>query len=527
MSRPANALRSRHLLAGLLLLAWFGATAGVRPLLLPDEGRYAGVAWEMLRSGDWLTPTLDGLPFFHKPPLFYWITAGALSIFGVNEWAARAASILGAALGTMALYLFVRRWSGERLATLAAVALAVQPLQFLGGQFANLDMLVAGLITATVLLCAQAILSSEAGQPHRIALLLACASAALGVLAKGLIAIVLPALVMLSWLALRRRLGSVKRLLSVAGVLVFAAIAFPWFVAMQWRFDDFFDYFFVFQHFKRYAGTGFNNVQPFWFFPVVLAIFSLPWLPWWVVAARRRGDPSPNQHAVRQLMLVWIAVVLVFFSVPRSKLLGYILPLVPPLAYLVAEALHTLVSPSSRARLLWVASAALSAAISIGAVFVGAAQLQYTTRDFGTLLREMRGPRDAVFMLGQYFYDVPFYARLQLPIGVVDQWSRADLRQVDNWRKELADGASFLPDAARQRLLDTAELPLALCAAPVSWVLGRTRSRDAIAYLASATVVHERNGTTLWKVERSEPTLAAALACPPPAADGYAEPVVR
>ena len=79
-----------------LTLCWLGFTAGLRPLLLPDEGRYVGVAWEMLRSGDWLTPTLNGLPFFHKPPLFYWITAASMSVFGLHEWAARLAPVLGA-----------------------------------------------------------------------------------------------------------------------------------------------------------------------------------------------------------------------------------------------------------------------------------------------------------------------------------------------------------------------------------------------------------------------------------------------
>ena len=76
-----------------VVLAWLAASAWLRPLQLPDEGRYVGVTWEMLRSGDWLTPTLDGLPYFHKPPLFYWITAGSMALFGLDEAAARAAPL--------------------------------------------------------------------------------------------------------------------------------------------------------------------------------------------------------------------------------------------------------------------------------------------------------------------------------------------------------------------------------------------------------------------------------------------------
>jgi 4-amino-4-deoxy-L-arabinose transferase-like glycosyltransferase len=116
----------------LLTVAWLAATAWVRPLMLPDEGRYVAVAWEMLHSGQWLTPTLDGLPFFHKPPLFYWITAASLKLFGMGELAARAAPILGATLGALSLYAFTHRWRGQALARRVLLVLAVQPLFFVG-----------------------------------------------------------------------------------------------------------------------------------------------------------------------------------------------------------------------------------------------------------------------------------------------------------------------------------------------------------------------------------------------------------
>ena len=98
MSTPPLKRWDTAIVLGIVLL-WLAATAWMRPLMHPDEGRYATVAWEMLRSGDWLTPTLDGMPFFHKPPLFYWITAAALWLLGPIEIAARTASLLGASLG--------------------------------------------------------------------------------------------------------------------------------------------------------------------------------------------------------------------------------------------------------------------------------------------------------------------------------------------------------------------------------------------------------------------------------------------
>jgi len=144
------------------LFAWLLATAWMRPLMAPDEGRYGGVALAMLRSGDWLVPRLDGLPFFHKPPLFYWIGAAAMSVAGPVEWAARLPSVLGGAVAAAALFLFLRRWSTARLALLSTVVLATTPFFFLGAQFANLDMLVAGCISATVLLAAGAALARDA-----------------------------------------------------------------------------------------------------------------------------------------------------------------------------------------------------------------------------------------------------------------------------------------------------------------------------------------------------------------------------
>ena len=339
-------LSHRSLLRGvpgvaLLSLIWLAVLAWPRPLMLPDEGRYVGVAWEMIRSGDWLVPTLNGLPYFHKPPLFYWITAASMSIFGPGEWAARAAPLLGAWVGAMATFLFVRRWWGERSAGLALVVLMAQPLFYIGGQFANLDMLVAGCITTTIILLGHAALEAERGGDARTIVLGAYLAAALGVLAKGLIGAVLPAVVIAVWLGSGRRWRTLAALLSPAGLAVFLAVAAPWFIAMQWHFAGFMDYFFVVQHFKRFAAGGFNNVQPFWFYPAVLLLFTLPWLPWLrpLVARGRLSDSARGD--LRLLMLLWLAVIVLFFSLPASKLLGYILPAVPPLAVLLADGIES------------------------------------------------------------------------------------------------------------------------------------------------------------------------------------------
>lgn len=168
--------------AALLWLAW---SAGLRPLELPDEGRYVGVAWEGLRSGQWLVPLLNGEPFFHKPPLFYWITEASLSLFGSSALAARTAPLLGGWMAAVSLWWLLRRWSGPALARVALLVLLAMPLTLLGSQYANLDMLVAGCVSATVCLAADALLRRQQGLPWRRVLVAAHAVAGLGVLAKA------------------------------------------------------------------------------------------------------------------------------------------------------------------------------------------------------------------------------------------------------------------------------------------------------------------------------------------------------
>jgi 4-amino-4-deoxy-L-arabinose transferase-like glycosyltransferase len=494
-----------------LALLWLAATAWVRPLMLPDEGRYAAVAWEMLRSGDWLTPTLNGLPFFHKPPLFYWITAAAMSLFGVNGWAARAAPMFGAWLGAFALYLFVRRWVSARTARLSLIVLLTQPLFYLGGQYANLDMLVAGCISATILLLAHAALSHERALPYRGALAGGYAMAAVGMLAKGLIGFVLPGLVLVAWLLLRRQWRTLLALIWWPGVIVFMLVAAPWFIAMQSRFPAFLDYFFIVQHFKRFAEGGFNNPMPFWFYPAVLLLFSLPWLPWLHRLFRRDYLGDSERGPVRLLMALWLIAITGFFSLPQSKLLGYILPAVPPLAFLTADAFRSIASPSATARRMWWAGALLGVLFSFGAVAAYALKAKDSSRELAGVLAVQRGERDAVFMLHQYAYDLPFYARLREPVTVVDDWASPEIKRHDDWRKELVDAGQFAPVLAASVLIAPAALPAALCRNRVNWLIGP--SGVGYPFLALAEKVSSQREVTLWKIEPARPGLANALGC--------------
>lgn len=482
--RAAATAHPAWLLAALAL--WLLATLGLRPLMLPDEGRYVGVAWAMVH-GDRLTPLLHGLPYFHKPPLLYWIDATAMRWLGAHEAVARLAPALGAWLMGAAIFLDLRRRRGAREAAIALAVLATCPFFFVGGQFANLDMLVAGWISVVIVCGARAAEAEAAREALRWAVA-AWLAAALAVLAKGLIGVVLPALVLAPWLLLQRRWRGLLRLLHPLALLGFVLVAAPWFVAMQQRFPAFLDYFFVEQHFRRYAQTGFNNVQPFWFFVPVLLLLTLPWSLWLPAWLRRRSAPGGAPAA---LYAWWALAVLLFFSMPASKLVGYALPALGPLAALAA-----MVVARGRA---WRWLLPLTAAGCVALVVVLARHDGGSHREIAQRLRGLMQPGERVVLVGQPFFDVPFYARLAQPPLVLENWDDPGIPRRDDWRKELLDAARFAPDGGRSVLVRPAQWATLRCTQHAAWVLAAPDWRPPDDPPLGAPVLADRHAA-LWRL---------------------------
>ena len=512
------ATRSRILLL-VVCAVWLLMLAGVRSQMLPDEGRYIGVAWAMVSSGDWLTPTLDGLPYFHKPPLFYWLTGLALKLFGANDWAGRLASVLGALVAVGGLFLFVRRYAEQRLATLSAAVLVTQPMFFAGAQYANLDMLVAGMISATIVCGASAILRLDSGQPYRLALAATYIFAALGVLAKGLIGFVLPGAILLAWLLLRKRYRLIPALLSPAMIALFLAVAAPWFVWMQILYHGFWDYFFVYHHFQRFAQTGFSNARPFWFYLPVLLLGTLPWSPWIARACSWKFLSDPERFEIRSLMIVWLLGILVFFSLPNSKLLGYIFPALPPLAFLIADALlgwlqkRREAQPAAKTEPGVYLGGSLVVGAGLSALFIAIVAVfdDTSTRSLSKQVAPLYRPGDQIVMIDEYEYDLPFYLRAEKNSWVVSDWQDvAGIAARDNWRKELYDAGQF--DAARMRqvLLLPDEFVARLCAFSGGslWVWGKTGQAQRHPFLAEQTVAFSNERRIVWRLDAAQRQLA-------------------
>ncbi len=522
----------------LLSALWLGWTTGWRHLAVPDEGRYASVAWEMIRSGDWLTPTLNGLPFFHKPPLFYWLTALSIEAFGLHPWAGRLASVLGAWLGAMALYLLLLRWSSVRHARTALLALVTMPYWFGGAQYANLDMLVAGLICATIATGAHAVLLFEAGLPHRRAVWATWALAGLGLLAKGLIGFVLPGAVVAAWLVLRWRWRSLLALMSVVGLVLFLLVAAPWFVAMQMLYPDFLHYFFVYQHFQRFTETGFNNMHPWWWYLPVLLLLTLPWVPLGAWARWRArgaavgpvisGASVSTAPAVLGLLAAWGGVILLFFSLPASKLAGYVLPVVPALAGGLAWwAVRALPSPAiasgqSTSPPRWWSRAAIGAGLFCLALI-------FTVLRFDNRAAHSLAPRIAQALQGDaqllyvesYAYDLPYLLGLKAPLPLFTHWDDPELPKHDNDLKELFDAAAFNPKRGQQLLQPRAAFAQALCAHARTVVVGPPDSPKFYGQLGAIPPVQTAAKWHLWVLDRAV-LREHGLACTPLAERGLA-----
>ena len=323
----------------LLALAWF-VPLNTPHLFNPDEGRYGEIPREMLVSGDWVTPRLDAIKYFEKPPLQYWATAVAFKIAGEHVWTVRLWSALCGFLGLCLSLALGRRLYGER-AALFTVIVQTSALLYLGlARVTTLDM---GLcFTLQLAMTALALMVRRPGAGWRLPLLLGV-GVALAMLTKGLVGILIPGAVAGLFMLIYRdwRLLFASRPWWTLGALL--VLAAPWFVLVSVRNPEFARFFFIFEHFQRYLSrAGFDRYQPVWFFVPVLALGFLPWttlLPRALIEALRAAGAGERATGV---LLIWAGFVFVFFSLSQSKLMPYVLPAIPALSLLTGRALAQL-----------------------------------------------------------------------------------------------------------------------------------------------------------------------------------------
>ncbi|GGD01804.1 ArnT family glycosyltransferase [Undibacterium terreum] len=349
-SSSASPFNSRGLIwiLSLLFLAIWFYMLGSRTLVPTDEGRYAEMAREMLVTGDWVTPRLDGIKYFEKPPLQAWMNVITFELFGVGEWQARLWTGLCGLLGVALVAHTGRKVFNSRVGINAALVLGSSVLWAASAHYNSLDMAVAGMMTITLcgVLLGQRADASDAEQ--RNGMLLCWAGMALAVLTKGLIGVVLPGAVLVIYTFVSRDWAIWKRLHMGKGLLLFFAIATPWFVLVALKNPEHPHFFFIHEHLDRFTSNVHKRNQPAYFFIGILAIGIVPWLGlllqgMWAGVKRENRGFQP-----RQMLLVWTIFIFVFFSASHSKLTGYILPIFPSLALLIACQLEAGSSKSLR-----------------------------------------------------------------------------------------------------------------------------------------------------------------------------------
>lgn len=354
---PARPLALLLALAAALLLFHAGSV----PLVGPDEPRYARVAVEMARSGDLVTPTLQGRPWLEKPALYYWLAAASFRLLGETEAAARVPSLLAALIFASSTAVLGARLLGARAALHAGFVLATSLLFFAYGRAASMDMLLAAFVTVATGLLGLRLL----GRAGNRDLLVAWAAVGLATLAKGPLGLLLPALVVLGQAALTRDLRSLRRVVSWPSLLVFAAVAGPWYAAIlhaQGR--HFVEVFLLDHNLQRFTSTIHRHPGPFYYYLPVLVVGLFPWS---ALPLAGLGGLAPRASRRDLFLLLWLVAPLLFFSAAGSKLPGYALPCLPPLALLAGRGAVRLVdglTSSARAvALLTLVLAATTAAL--------------------------------------------------------------------------------------------------------------------------------------------------------------------
>jgi 4-amino-4-deoxy-L-arabinose transferase-like glycosyltransferase len=359
----------------LLGLIWFLAIRAPS-LSNPDEGRYAEIPREMLVSGDWVTPRLDGIRYFEKPPLQYWASAVAEKLAGPSAWAARLWPALCGFLGLLLTRALARRLYGERAGWFALIVQASALLYVALARITTLDMSLC--FTLQMTLAALALLvhrpaSGEAASPTpdlRGPAALLGLGVALSMLAKGLIGILIPGAVGVLYMLAYRDPRLLLRARVHYTVAALVLIASPWFILVSLRNPQFARFFFIFEHFQRYLSVkGHDRYQPAWFFVPVLAGGLLPWLslaPRALLEALRAARREPATG----LLLIWAGFVFVFFSASQSKLVPYILPLMPAVCILMGRMLAGLSARRLAAHLLGLVTGVALLLLAVLAILV-------------------------------------------------------------------------------------------------------------------------------------------------------------
>jgi 4-amino-4-deoxy-L-arabinose transferase len=346
------------LLLGFFLLAYI-LPLGVRDLVVPDETRYAEIPREMIASGEWISPQLNGLRYFEKPVLGYWVHAGSLLLFGENNFAVRLPSALSVGLSALLIYVLVWQMSRREdedggFPAILATLVFLSCFEVFGvGNTAVLDSLFSFFLTATVTAFYFATESRPRSGREKGYLFLAGLSCGLSFLTKGFLGFAVPVLAVAPYLVWQRRYADLLRM-SRLPILTAILVSLPWSIAIHLREPDFWRFFFWNEHIRRFMADNAQHKESFWFFFLTAPGMFIPWVfmvPAAVPGIKIRLFEQGAPGRLLKFCLCWLVLPFLFFSFSKGKLLTYILPCFPPFAILIAFGLLHVLKKDARSRL--------------------------------------------------------------------------------------------------------------------------------------------------------------------------------
>lgn len=323
----------------LLIGIFFSIFLGTRSLAVPDEARYSEIPREMLVTHDYVTPHINFIKYFEKPPLFYWMQAGAIHLFGHSEWSVRLINALLALIGCLMTYCAGRKLYNRRTGWLAAIILATSILYYGMARFITLDMTVSVWLTGCLFSFILGV-GEPPGKKRNYYMWSMFFFSALTTLTKGLIGIIFPGAIIFLWLLLLNDWRSIKTYCLPTGILLWLIIVLPWHVLVQLRNPEFFNFYIIDQQFERYLTPYAHRGHPFWYLPVTLVLGFFPWILFLPQTIKHHWPALGKKHKQRSetlWLMLWIVFIYLFFALSHSQLPPYILPIFPPLAVLTAN----------------------------------------------------------------------------------------------------------------------------------------------------------------------------------------------
>jgi len=365
MTHMFTTKRQYALLLLIFFLLAYLLPLGARDLFVPDETRYAEIPREMIAGGDWVSPHLNGLRYFEKPVLGYWVHAASLLLFGENNFAVRLPSAVAVALTALLIMALVRQVGRKEggatdLSPILAGLIFISSLEVAAvGNIAVLDSLFSFFLTATLTGFFFATERPAGSRGEKGFLLLSGIACGLAFLTKGFLAFLLPVLVLVPYLLWQRRYADLFRM-GWLPLITALLVALPWSIAIHLREPDFWRFFFWNEHIRRFLSDTAQHKASFWFFFAAAPGLFMPWT--FLIPAAGAGiwkgvrEQGPEGRLIR-FAICWLLLPVLFFSVSRGKLVTYILPCFPPFAVLMAWGLSRALAAGKKKPFQWGAAA--------------------------------------------------------------------------------------------------------------------------------------------------------------------------